>query len=218
MEGANVAVEFSKGEWGKGQEEINLRYAEALEIADRHTLYKHGAREIAHLRGCPLTFMAKYDIGAAGSSCHLHSSLWAETGEKPLFPGNKPRTGSQLFQQWLAGQLALAREFIYFYAPTVNSYPKPARHTLVTGSICTHGWVIADPSPLSLLNARFHRSGLSPLGHHRPTCRARLSASSAQRPEQSTGSTHRPAGITLALCDGCTQPVAEERKTVNHLG
>src|SRR6266511_3003668 len=169
MEGANVAVEFSKGEWGKGQEEINLRYAEALEIADRHTLYKHGAREIAHLRGCPLTFMAKYDIGAAGSSCHLHSSLWAETGEKPLFPGNKPRTGSQLFQQWLAGQLALARECIYFYAPTVNSYPKPARHTLVTGSICTHGWVIADPSPLSLLNARFHRSGLSPLGHHRPT-------------------------------------------------
>ena len=124
MEGANVAVEFSKGEWGRGQEEINLRYAEALEMADRHTLYKHGAKEIAHLRGCSLTFMAKHDIGAAGSSCHLHSSLWDETGEKPLFPGKSPRTGSHLFQQWLAGQLALAGEFIYFYAPTVNSYKR----------------------------------------------------------------------------------------------
>jgi glutamine synthetase len=124
MEGANVAVEFSKGEWGKGQEEINLRYAEALEMADRHTLYKHGAKEIAHLRGCSLTFMAKYDTAAAGSSCHLHSSLWDSTGEKPLFPSKSPRTGSPLFQQWLAGQLALARDFIYFYAPTVNSYKR----------------------------------------------------------------------------------------------
>src|SRR5918996_872266 len=98
MEGANVPVEFSKGEWGKGQEEINLRYAEALEMADRHTLYKHGAKEIAHLQGCSLTFMAKYDVGAAGSSCHLHSSLWDRTGKRPLFPGRSRRTGSLIFQ------------------------------------------------------------------------------------------------------------------------
>jgi glutamine synthetase len=124
MEGANVAVEFSKGEWGKGQEEINLRYAEALEMADRHTLYKHGAKEIAHLQGCSLTFMAKYDAGAAGSSFHLHSSLWDRTGKKPLFPSKSPRTGTPLFQHWLAGQLAMAREFTYFYAPSVNSYKR----------------------------------------------------------------------------------------------
>src|ERR671924_2221271 len=97
MEGANVPVEFSKGEWGKGQEEINLRYAEALEMADRHTLYKHGAKEIAHLQGCALTFMAKYDVGAAGSSCHLHSSLWDRAGERPLFVGKRRRTGTALF-------------------------------------------------------------------------------------------------------------------------
>jgi glutamine synthetase len=124
MEGANVPVEFSKGEWGKGQEEINLRYAEALEMADRHTLYKHGAKEIAHLQGCSLTFMAKYDIGAAGSSFHLHSSLWDRAGQKPLFPGEGHRAGTPLFQHWLAGQLALARELTYFYAPTVNAYKR----------------------------------------------------------------------------------------------
>jgi glutamine synthetase len=124
MEGANVPVEFSKGEWGKGQEEINLRYAEALEMADRHTLYKHGAKEIAHLQGCSLTFMAKYDGGAAGSSCHLHSSLWDRAGKKPLFAGKGHRAGTPLFQHWLAGQLAVARELTYFYAPTVNAYKR----------------------------------------------------------------------------------------------
>ncbi len=129
MEGADVPVETSKGEWGRGQEEINLVYAEALEMADRATLYKHGAKEIAHLQACSVSFMAKYDMGAAGSSFHVHSSLWDRTGRKALFApagkGNGRRTpGPQLFQQWLAGQLATARELAYFYAPTINSYKR----------------------------------------------------------------------------------------------
>ena len=133
MEAADVPVETSKGEWGRGQEEINLVYAEALEMADRAALYKHGAKEIAHLQGCSLTFMAKYDMGAAGSSFHLHSSLWDRTGAKPLFPSaraanGKPANGrtatTPLFGQWLAGQLAMARELAYFYAPGVNSYKR----------------------------------------------------------------------------------------------
>jgi glutamine synthetase len=85
MESAGIPVETSKGEWGRGQEEINLRYAEALEMADRATLYKHGVKEIAHLHGCSVTFMAKYDAGAAGSSFHVHSSLWDRTTTKALF-------------------------------------------------------------------------------------------------------------------------------------
>src|SRR5881396_2857189 len=85
MEAADVPVEASKGEWGRGQEEINLVHAEALEMADRAALYKHGAKEIAHLMGSAVTFMAKYDMAAAGSSFHLHSSLWDKTGRKPLF-------------------------------------------------------------------------------------------------------------------------------------
>lgn len=129
MEGAGVPVETSKGEWGRGQEEINLRYAEALEMADRAALYKHGTKEIAHGQGCSVTFMAKYDAGAAGSSFHLHSSLWDRTGARALFSaspgGSRTRgTGSILFGQWLAGQMAMARELAYFYAPTVNSYKR----------------------------------------------------------------------------------------------
>ena len=133
MEAADVPVETSKGEWGRGQEEINLVYAEALEMADRAALYKHGAKEIAHLQGCSLTFMAKYDMSAAGSSFHLHSSLWDRSGAKPLFLS--PRAGNgktangrtpttAVFGQWLAGQMAMARELAYFYAPGVNSYKR----------------------------------------------------------------------------------------------
>ncbi len=124
MEGAAVPVEFSKGEWGCGQEEINLRYAEALEMADRHTLYKHGAKEIAHAQGLSVTFMAKYDMAAAGSSFHLHSSLWDRAGKRNLFHEKGKREGSRLFGHWLAGQMAMARELSYFYAPYVNSYKR----------------------------------------------------------------------------------------------
>jgi glutamine synthetase len=124
MEAARVPVEFSKGEWGRGQEEINLRYAEALEMADRHALYKHGVKEIAWSQGSSVTFMAKYDTGAAGSSCHLHSSAWDRHGKKNLFAARRSREGTPLFQQWLAGQMAMARELAYFYAPTINAYKR----------------------------------------------------------------------------------------------
>jgi glutamine synthetase len=124
MEEARVPVESSKGEWGRGQEEINLRYAEALEMADRHVLYKHGVKEIAWGQGASVTFMAKYDMGAAGSSFHLHSSVWDDTGRKNLFAKSGSRAGTPLFGRWVAGQMALARDFAFFYAPTVNAYKR----------------------------------------------------------------------------------------------
>jgi len=119
MEAANVPVEGSKGEWGRGQEEINLRYTDAVEMADRTALFKHGAKEIADQQGRSVTFMAKYDMGAAGSSFHLHSSLWDKKGRRALFAGGAT---SPLFGAWLAGQLTLARELSLFYAPSINAY------------------------------------------------------------------------------------------------
>src|SRR4030095_11128507 len=57
VDGSGIPVEFSKGEWGPGQHEINLRYAEALEMADRHVVYKLAAKEIAARAGHSLTVM-----------------------------------------------------------------------------------------------------------------------------------------------------------------
>ncbi len=125
LEGAGIPVEFSKGEWGPGQQEINLRFAEALEMADRHVLYKNAAKEIAWQQGRAVTFMAKWDERLAGSSFHLHSSLWDGDREVPLFADpNDPEGMSGLFRRWLAGQLACAREMTWFFAPYVNSYKR----------------------------------------------------------------------------------------------
>ena len=76
MHAAGIKVETSKGEAWPGQHEINFRYADALTMADNHVVYKNGAKEIAHLNGCSITFMAKPDHTWIGSSCHIHSSLW----------------------------------------------------------------------------------------------------------------------------------------------
>ena len=124
MEAAGVPVEGSKGEWGYGQEELNLEYAEPVEMADRHVLYKHGAKEIALLSGVALTFMAKWSAGQAGSSFHLHSSLWDIQGRPAFWDESQPLGMSETFQQYLAGQLAHTNELMYFYAPFVNSYKR----------------------------------------------------------------------------------------------
>jgi glutamine synthetase len=121
MDAAGIPVENSKGEWGRGQEEINLRYTDALEMADRHLIYKNGAKEIAQQKGYSITFMAKPHADRAGSSCHLHSSLWNRAGTQNLFGRAK---GETLFQRWVAGQLALGHALTYFFAPTVNSYKR----------------------------------------------------------------------------------------------
>jgi glutamine synthetase len=126
MEVAGVPVENSKGEWGFGQQEINLRYAEALEMADRHVLYKNGVKEIAALNQLAVTFMAKWSMDQAGSSCHLHSSLWDIRTDRALFhtDAHTDHGMSRLFKHYLAGLLALAREFSLFFAPFVNSYKR----------------------------------------------------------------------------------------------
>lgn len=128
MDRSGVPVEFSKGEWGPGQQEINLRYADLLEMADRHTVYKHAAKEIAWQHGASITFMAKWDERYAGSSMHLHASLWDKTGTTPLFPGDEPLGGpilaSPLFRWFLGGWMAHLREMFAWYAPYPTSYKR----------------------------------------------------------------------------------------------
>ena len=120
MQGAGMKVETSKGEAWPGQHEINFRFADALTMADNHAVYKNGAKEIAHLNGCSITFMAKPDHTWIGNSCHIHSSLWTPGGE-PAFAGE-----SDIFKQWLAGQIACLKELAIFLAPNVNSYKRYA--------------------------------------------------------------------------------------------
>jgi glutamine synthetase len=119
MQAAGLRVETSKGEAWPGQHEINFRYADAVTMADNHVVYKNGAKEIAFQNGCSITFMAKPDHTSIGSSCHIHSSLWR--GGESAFEGE-----TDVFKQFLAGQIACARELAIFFAPTINSYKRYA--------------------------------------------------------------------------------------------
>jgi len=98
---ARVPVESSKGEWGRGQHEINFIYDQPLPMADMHVVFKHGVKEIAQQHGKAVTFMPKYSAQDAGNSCHIHVSIWQ--GGKNLFWDAKRGAGSKFYRQFLGG-------------------------------------------------------------------------------------------------------------------
>ncbi len=85
LKASGIPIETSKGEWGKGQHEINIKYAEVLEMADRHIVFKQCVKEVAEMQGLSATFMAKFHEDQAGSSCHIHLSIWH--GDTNVFEG-----------------------------------------------------------------------------------------------------------------------------------
>ena len=122
---SGIPVECSKGEWGRGQHEINLRYCDAMSMADRHSIYKQCMKEVADRMGSSVTFMAKFAADQAGSSSHIHLSLWEKN--RNAFDGTKefgPVRCSEIFRWFLGGWLTHAADFMPFYAPTVNSYKR----------------------------------------------------------------------------------------------
>ena len=118
LQGAGIPVENSKGEASPGQAEINVRYAEALTMADRHAIIKNATKEIAWSKGKAVTFLAKWNYNAAGSSSHIHQSLWSLDG-KPAFLDKDGEHGmSDVMRHYVAGLLAHASDITYFLAPT----------------------------------------------------------------------------------------------------
>jgi glutamine synthetase len=122
---SGIPVENSKGEWGRGQHEMNIRYTDVLGMADRHTVMKLAMKEIAEGLGVSATFMAKPTMAEAGSSCHIHLSLWK--GDESAFPGELdagPVQVSSVFKHFLGGWMARVPELMPFFAPTINSYKR----------------------------------------------------------------------------------------------
>jgi glutamine synthetase len=135
LRGAGFPVEFSKGEAGRGQHEVNLTYQAAVEMADINLVFKYAVKAIAAQHGRSATFMAKPHFDDAGSSCHIHASLWAPDGSRSLMPATDGAAGhdahrtdlhhmSELFRWYLGGLIATAGEFSLLFAPTVNSYKR----------------------------------------------------------------------------------------------
>ncbi len=122
--GAGIPVENTKGEADAGQHEVNYRYSDALDTADNHAIVKQAVKEIAWSRGRSVTFMAKYDHRRAGSSSHIHQSLWSLDGQASFADAGGDHGMSAVMQHYLAGQLHHARDLTAFLAPYVNSYKR----------------------------------------------------------------------------------------------
>ncbi|MEC9142584.1 MAG: glutamine synthetase family protein, partial [Pseudomonadota bacterium] len=128
LRAAGVPVENSKGEAETGQEELNIKYAEAMLAADHHSIAKHAAKEIGWQQGNAVSFLPKWHHDKVGSAAHIHQSLWKDG--KPVFFDNADALGmSALMKQYLAGLLAHSAETTYFLAPYINSYKRFARGT-----------------------------------------------------------------------------------------
>jgi glutamine synthetase len=122
MSAAGVDIESSKGEWGRGQHEINFAYAQPVPMADMHVVFKQGVKEIFAQEGRAVSFMPKYSVTEPGNSCHIHASIWRDRTN--LFWDAKRETGSQFFRQFLGGLIKYSRELCYFFAPTINAYKR----------------------------------------------------------------------------------------------
>lgn len=125
LKNSGIPVENSKGEWGLGQHELNVRYTETLEMADRHLVFKQCLKELADSMDMSVTFMAKFAEDRAGSSCHIHASLWKDG--KNAFAGNQrlgPVECSDIFRWFLGGWIAHVPDVMPFYASTVNAYKR----------------------------------------------------------------------------------------------
>ena len=187
MKAAGMIVESSKGEAWAGQHEINFRFQDALRTADDHVVYKTGIKEIAHQRGCSVTFMAKPHHEWVGSSCHIHSSLWQDG--KNAFADE-----TEVFRHYLAGQIACLGDLAIFVAPVVNSYKRFAA-----------GQLGADDARLGLRQPHVR------LPRRRATARPRAPRRGSPAPTP-TRTSHSPRS-SLPACTGSRRSSSSSRRS-----
>ena len=132
---AGIPIENSKGEAEAGQEELNIRYSDALNCADYHSIAKHATKEIAWQQGHAATFLPKWDHNRVGSSSHIHQSLWTKSGESAFFDPKAELGMSKTMRNYVAGLIKYAPDSTYFLAPYINSYKRFAKGTFAPTKI-----------------------------------------------------------------------------------
>lgn len=125
---SGISIETTKGESSIGQHEINMKYSEALEQSDNALVLKSAMKAISESNDASVSFMAKPHIDLAGSSCHLHLSVYDENG-KNIFVGNdleltEKTSCSNNLKYFLGGIMKYSLDTFIMFAPTINSYKR----------------------------------------------------------------------------------------------
>jgi glutamine synthetase len=163
-----VPVEGLHTETGPGVYEAAIAFADALESADRATLFKTATKEIGLRFGAMPSFMAKWSQQYPGCSGHIHQSL--SDGKKNLFHDPKGRQGmSKLFESYVAGQVACMMDFGPMIWPTINSYKRlvdgfwaPVKPTWAVDNRTASFRVIPGSAKSSRLETRCPGSDVNP--------------------------------------------------------
>lgn len=166
---AGIPVECTKGEAEAGQEELNIRYSDALDTADNHSFAKHAVKEIAQANGHSVSFVAKLHEDTVGSSSHVHQSLLDKDGRPVFYDKSSEHGMSSLMRHFLAGQLAYAGDITAFLAPYINSYKRFAKGTFAPTKIIwsidnrTSGFRIVAPNSAGVrIECRIGGSDMNP--------------------------------------------------------
>ncbi|PID61191.1 MAG: glutamine synthetase [Gammaproteobacteria bacterium] len=169
LHAAGVPVESTKGEAERGQEELNIRYTDALDMADNHSIAKHAVKEVAWQAGRSATFLSKTHEGSVGSSSHIHQSLIDVDGEPAFFDADAEHGMSVIMQHYLAGLLKYTRDCTFFLAPYINSYKRFAKGTFAPTRVVwsidnrTAGYrIVAPDSPGVRVECRIGGADMNP--------------------------------------------------------
>jgi glutamine synthetase len=118
-----IPVEYTHHEVGPSQHEIDMRFADGLDMADNTMTYRIAVKEVAMQHGCYATFMPKPLFGENGSGMHTHQSLF-QGDTNAFFDADDEFFLSDTAKSFIAGQLRHARELSALFAPSVNSYKR----------------------------------------------------------------------------------------------
>mgnify|MGYP000190530739 FL=1 len=144
LEEMGFEIEASHHEGAAGQHEIDFKYDEALDGADKIMTFKLAVKSIAQKNGLHATFMPKPIFGAAGSGMHINMSLFKD-GKNTFYDPADPRGLSQTAYSFIAGLLEHVKGFTALTNPLVNSYKR-----LVPGyeAPCYKAWSASNRSAL----------------------------------------------------------------------
>ena len=135
LEAMGISVEFSHHEGGPGQQEIDLRYADALTTADNLMTFRLVVQEVALEQGLYATFMPKPFRDHPGSGMHTHLSLF-EGDRNAFFEAGAPYQLSKVARSFIAGLIAHAPEITAVTNQWVNSYKRLAGGAEAPSWIC----------------------------------------------------------------------------------
>jgi glutamine synthetase len=118
-----IATEYDHHEAAHSQHEIDLRYLDAVDMADTAMIFRYMVKKVCRMHGLYATFMPKPVNGQNGSGMHVHQSLW-KGGQNLFFDKNGPYHLSLLAQRYMAGLMTHAREISAVLSQWVNSYKR----------------------------------------------------------------------------------------------